>query len=372
MIGPALTLLLSMLPLPGLSCSDSGGGEDFRVANIRTIKPYGKTVDWHHGTDRIVFGKRGLDRYYDVHVMTPDGRDERCITCDREACPRKHNGNPAWHPSGSHVVFTAEKADNPDLFREWAIPGTGFNCDLWLASAGGAAFHPLTAYPFKIPFTAVIHPHFSHDGRQLLWAERVERGESFKGGWALKLAEFAWGLQGPRLLNVRTFALGEKSCFHEGHSFSPDDERILFSGDLRADQPPAGMDIYELTPSDGRLKRLTDSPDEWDEHAYYSPDGEKIAWASSTGFDIDWGELPTHEFHGVLMTELWLMDADGSDKQRLTAFNRPGSSEFMDGMRTVVSDLSWGPDGKRIVALIGYDGGGRSLETKIVMIELEG
>ena len=73
-----------------------------------------------------------------------------------------------------------------------------------------------------------------------------------------------------------------------------------------------------------------------------------------------------------LTTELWIMDADGSNKQRLTYFNEPGYPEYMGGKRCVVSDISWSPDGKKIIVLVAYEGTGfAGLKSKIVMVELE-
>ena len=107
----------------------------FKVKSVTTIKEYGKSLDWSHEKNLIAFGKHGKDGYYDVYVMEPDGSDEQCLTCDKEECPQKHNGNPAWHPLGDYIVFTAEKRDDPEEYKEWAIPGTGFNCDLFLMMA---------------------------------------------------------------------------------------------------------------------------------------------------------------------------------------------------------------------------------------------
>lgn len=352
------------------SCSNSDD-KNYKVIRAEAIKEYGKSLDWHHGKDLITFGKRDAGGYYDVYVMRSDGRAERCLTCDKEDCPQKHNGNPAWHPSGDYIVFTAEKENNPWLLREWAIPGTGYNCNLWIMTSDGEEFYPLTDYPFLLSFTAVIHPHFSHDGKVLLWSERVKRGDSFGGGWVLKTADFVVKDTRPALENIRAYEPGEKPCFYEGHSFSNDDEKILFSGDLEYGQPPHGMDIHELTLKSGKFEKMTDTSEHWDEHSFFSPDGKMIAWMSSSGFDIRWGDVDKHDFHKTLMTDLWIMDADGSDKQRLTHFNTPGHPEYMDGVRTVVSDISWGPDSRTIAALLGYDKGPILLGTKILMIEFE-
>jgi len=361
-------IILAAFLLP--SCSDSGG-KSYKVTSISTIKEYGKSIDWHHGKDMIAFGKRDKGDYYDVHVMRSDGSYERCLTCDKEECPQKHNGNPAWHPSGDYIVFTAERSENPCFFREWAVPGTGFNCELWAVTADGEEFFQLTDNPITLPFKAVIHPHFSHDGNKLLWSERIERGDSYKGGWILRIADFVIDSTGPHLGTITDYAPGEKSCFYESHAFSKDDKKILFSGDLESGQPLFGLDIYELKLENSKLKRLTNTTNDWDEHAYYSPNGKMIAWMSSTGITIHWGDISKHEFHDYLKSELWIMDVDGSDKQGLTHFNTAGHPEYMDGKRCMVSDIAWGPDNKRIAALLGYEKGFLRLETKIVMIELE-
>ena len=122
------------------------------------------------------------------------------------------------------------------------------------------------------------------------------------------------------------------------------------------------------------LRRLTESDNDWDEHAHYSPDGKKIAWMSSTGFDIEWGDIKNNGRKKYLITELWLMNSDGSDKQRITYFNEPVYPEYMGGRRVVVSDSSWNPDGNKIVACVAYSlkedreqAGG----VKTVMIEFE-
>ena len=132
---------------------------------------------------------------------------------------------------------------------------------------------------------------------------------------------------------------------------------------------PYGMDIYEFDLESGELVRLTTSDDEWDEHAHYSPDGNKIAWMSSTEFDIDWSVVETGEHFDPLMTELWIMDADGSHPQRLTYFNDPDHTDYLG--KTIVSDSSWSPDGKSLAVLVAYETELGGLNSKIVIVELD-
>ncbi len=112
-------------------------------------------------------------------------------------------------------------------------------------------------------------------------------------------------------------------------------------------------DIYLMDLETGRVKRLTDHPG-WDEHAYFSPDGQKVAWISSRFHPTPLEELtslpPLLDFFLIqplffaefinppvgYITELYLMDADGSNVQRLT----------FDQQITVAN--GWSPDGAKL------------------------
>lgn len=369
--GPGWLVLSAFLVVSQFLFCPQSEGKTYRVKSIKTIKEYGKDIDWSKPQNRILSERMGADGYLDVVVMNPDGTNETDLTTHKEGCPQKHNGNAAWHPSGEYIVFTGEKEGNPVKHKEWATPGTGFNCDLWVMTAGGEKFYQLTDYPRRQPFKAVIHPQFSHDGKKLFWAERIVPGDSFGGGWVLKIAKFSVDSQGPRLENIKSYEPGEWKCFYESHDFSRDDSKVLFSGNLKSGQTPVGLDIYELGLETKHLTRLTETTGDWDEHAHYSPDGKKIAWMSSTGFEIKWGDISGHNWQKYLKTELWLMNSDGSEKQRLTYFNTPGHPEYLGGRRTVVSDSAWSPDGKSIVAAVAYVAPRGGAGVKIVMIELE-
>jgi len=96
----------------------------------------------------------------------------------------------------------------------------------------------------------------------------------------------------------------------------------------------------------GHTQMLTDPAlAQWNEHAQYSPDGSKIIWMTSTGIEQDLSQK------GVVKTDYWMMNADGSNKHRLTYFNEPGAPEYR-ASQNIASDLSWCPDGKGIVAYV--------------------
>lgn len=338
------------------------------VKSITTIKEYGKSVDWHAGKNLIAFGVLGKDNYYDVHTMNPDGSSEICITCEKENVPQRNNGNPAWHPSGNYIIYTAENEISRDDIRKYTIPGSGLNNNLWLATNDGSRFFQLTNYPFEQPLKAVIHPQFSHDGKKIFWAERVDKGDSFGGIWVLKIADFV-EMDTPHLENIEIIKPREQEGFYESHAFSNDDKNLLFSGDLEKDQSPVGLDIYMYNLKTKKLSNLTNTFTDWDEHAHYSLDGTKIAWMSSTGLDIKYEDPPDKNWKKHLATELWIMDADGSNKKQLTHFNNPEFTDYLS-RRVIVSDSTWAPDGKSLAVLVAYIKGFK-MKSRIVMVELE-
>ena len=99
---------------------------------------------------------------------------------------------------------------------------------------------------------------------------------------------------------------------------------ILFAGNLEDKQPWFGMNVYSLPRGKSEPALLTPSSQSWDRFATYSPDGRKIVWASSGGFTIQYLGSGGSRWARYLMTELWIMDANGRNPKQLTFFNTPG------------------------------------------------
>ena len=329
---PTETVDLEAAPGPSLA-------EAFGVATITTLREHGGRLDWSHTLDIIAYDRRGEDGYYDVHLMRPDGSGDVCLTCGKDGLPGRHMGNPAWHPSGKYIVFQAEKAMHRGGSAK-ALPGYGIDNDLWLIARDGESWYRLTDVP---PEMGVLHPHFSHDGAQLLWSEKAGEGGKY-GVWVLKVADIAVDEERPRLRNVRIYQPGG-SVFRESHGFSTDDHKVIFSGNLEPGQAEYAIDIYTLDLETEEVQRLTHTMDQWDEHAHYSPDGDRIAWMSTMGCNCN----PARPMD--LRADYWIMNSDGSEQRRLTYFNDPTSTEYT-GDRIVAADSSWAPDGTRLAALL--------------------
>jgi Tol biopolymer transport system component len=369
--GLLILLMVTIILIIGCAHDENGtnNGNDpkeYKIKSIYIIKENGGNVDWCYKNNKIAFGKLGDDGYFDVWLMNPDGSNEECITCDHKDLPNKHIGNAAWHPSGEYLVIQVEKAIVPEQFDNKATPGAGVLNDLYVITKGGGKVWEL----YKVNETigndssGVLHPHFSHDGKKLAWAERIKDNDRTFGEWAIKIADFEFIDDSPKLTNIETLQPGSRSSFYETHTFSTDDKKILFTGNQ-----DGSLEIYELDIETKEIKRLTTHPTEWDEHATYSSDGKKILWMSSK--DVEFSMDPFY-----LQTEFWIMDADGNNMERLTYFHEKGHPHNLiigENDFAVAADNSCGPNGNRLIALVitADPESDERDKGKIVMIEFE-
>lgn len=292
----------------------------------------GGRVDWS-GQNRIAFDRRSTSGFYDVWVIHPDGLGEHCLTCGQGGAPHKNKGNPAWDPSGRYIVFEGQKDRTLPLLDHLAEPGRGVANDLWLMEATGHRYWKLVDVP-RLPAGGVLHPHFSYDGKKLIWSQLVKPSGKL-GIWEIKMADFDVVNGTPQISGIRSFSPGDVHRFFETHGFSPDNRRILFTAQVAS----GGSDIFTLELATGQTENLTNTPDDWDEHAQFRPDGRSIVWASSRG-----------RREGL---NLWIMNRDGSDPRLLMDFHRPDTPALTEGIGP--GDSSWSPDGKSLAVYVIAD-----------------
>jgi TolB protein len=116
---------------------------------------------------------------------------------------------------------------------------------------------------------------------------------------------------------------------------SADGKTIVFGSQRDGD-----FDVYRMDADGSNLRRLTDTPG-YDGGPWISPDGSKIvwrAWHPQTEKDrAQWRDNMAKNYIVSTPLDIWVMDADGGNKKRLTD---NGATNWAP---------SWHPDGKRIV-----------------------
>jgi len=306
-------------------------------------------VGWCDKNRTLAYDRRGADRFFDIFLLKPNG-DITPLTSGLKGLPQKHNGCPAWHPSGKYILFGCEMEHHPgpSVLSE---PGFGVWCNLYIMEVATRRFWKLTNLPADISGRGVLHPHFSPDGKKVVWAERIGNlkgvGKNW-GEWVIRLADLVFDRDGnPHLQNIKTYAPGEQKCWYETHGFSPDGSKIIFSANAEKGRHPTDLDIYTLNLKTGKLTNLTKSPGVWDEHAHYSPDGKWIVWMSSAGYPYTLDARKWKTPQTDLRTDLWLMRTDTKKRLRLTHFNEKGHAEFMG--HTIIGDNTWADNGKALI-----------------------
>ena len=138
-------------------------------------------------------------------------------------------------------------------------------------------------------------------------------------------------------------------------SWSPDGKRIVFFSNRDGhviDGIPTS-EIYVMDADGGNQQRLTNNRHD-DRSPSWSPDGKRIAFVSNRD---------GHVINGIPTSEIYVMDADGGNQQRLT--NNPDGDW----------NPSWSPDGKRIVFSSRRDGhfiGKAGITEEIYVMDADG
>ncbi len=148
----------------------------------------------------------------------------------------------------------------------------------------------------------------------------TENSPSFLHGWSpdgktLSYCAFRMQDSGPEVDVYGISADGGEEFritdggFNDGPEYSPDGKKIYFN------TTRSGlMQAYRMNADGSDCEQLTDNErNNWFPHI--SPDGSKIVYLSYRKDDLDPSEhLPN------MQVELWLMNADGSDKHRILSF----------------------------------------------------
>ena len=250
------------------------------------------------------------------------------------------------------------------------------NYEIYVMTADGGDLRRLTNN------RATDHsPSWSPDGKRIVFmSDRDGHIDANHGSPTFEIYVMAADGSNPRNLT-------NNPHYDMSPSWSPDGKQIAF-----ASRRDGNYEIYVMAADGGNPQNLTNNPlNDWDPS--WSPDGERIVFSARRDGHFE-NEL-------VLTSEIYVMDADGGDPQRLTE-NRKNErypAWSPDGNRIAFSadrkgDLqnfeiyvmdadggneqrltenrihdrypSWSPDGKRIAFSSEKDGNWESLEIYVM------
>jgi TolB protein len=142
-------------------------------------------------------------------------------------------------------------------------------------------------------------------------------------------------------------------------TISPDGSRIVFTSTRDGD-----LDIYVMNADGSNVQRLTDEPG-YDGGAFFSYDGSKIVYRArhpETPEELaDYRRLLAQNLIRPGRLDIYVMDADGSNKRRVTDNGAANFAPFMhpDGRRIIFSSNLGDPAGRNFdLYLINIDGTG--------------
>ena len=200
------------------------------------------------------------------------------------------------------ATTTADASSGRLTYAMWI----GENPEIFVAAADGAEEVQLTADPNRD-----LCPAFAPDGTAIVFCS--DRSGAFE----------IWMMNSDGTDQRQITRTGGRMLFPK---VSPDGTAIAFSGALTADAPDEESDIWLVDVDGTGLTQLTSAPGS-DAYVTWSPDGEHIAWVS----------------YRSGTSEIWVMNADGTNPRALTADGTP-KDQLPD----------WSPDG----SLIAYAAGG--------------
>jgi Tol biopolymer transport system component len=201
-------------------------------------------------------------RHNDIMVANADGSNILDVTGDGQIV---NDGQPSWSPDGGTLVFVSRRDSNQlELFT---VSSTGTNLAQLTSSRGG---------PTEPNWLGnSISYQSARDGTLDVWIKSANDG------------------------NVGTNITAAASNDDAQPEISPDGTKVVFST-LSATDGGADWEIVVADISGNNWVLLTND-DQNDTRPSWSPDGSAIVWV-----------------HHDLSDDVWVMDADGSNKTNLT------------------------------------------------------
>lgn len=257
-----------------------------------------------------------------AHKDVPDFK-ERHMASVTQLTFDGDNGEAYFSRDGTQLIFQSNRG--------------GYQCDkIWIMNVDGSDKHMVS--PGHGAHTCSF---FFPDGNRIVFASTSHlAGECPPKPAAASGSHYVWPLYPYDIFAANADGTGLKRLtdnpkYDAEPVISHDGRRIVFGSQREGD-----FDIYVMNADGSNVRRLTDRVG-YDGGPWFSPDGTKIVWRAwhpeTDEEKAQWRDCMEHDYIVAVPLDLWVMNADGSNKKRLT---NNGATNWAP---------SWHPDGRRIV-----------------------
>jgi hypothetical protein len=304
--------------------------EESPACTITIWKDSAMGAIYNKATQTVAYAKKDKAGYYKIFLSDTLGNNEKPLTFPGWRSDR-HQWAEEWDPSGKYIFCYIEKADYVKEKKGHkrkpvdATPGYGAYTDLWLVTRDGGKAWKLLDLPNSYN-SGIIHSAISEDGKLFAWSERIKAPKfgdmnMAAGSYVIRVADFSFDTV-PHLNNVRTFQPGNVDAANELDGISKDKTTISFYSTFETKNLFA-TPIYTININTGMITRLT--TESFAQAATYTPDGTRLVYMTGAGCDI----FP-FEVQGA---DWWIMNTDGTGKQRLTFMNKKDHPQSVNHYR---------------------------------------
>lgn len=353
-----LTTLL-FLVLTSHSCKKKNIDPDNDGSSYASMEVYSESamgVIYNPATNSVAYNKPDADGTYKIYLSNYDGTGEVALTYPGWAANR-HQWAEEWDPTGQYLYCYVEKTDyvsesGHTRIPEDAIPGYGAYTDLWIIKRDGSQAWQMTNFPNDYNH-GIIHGAISNDGTMFAWTERILAPVFLDlnlaaGAYVFKVADVSWNPE-PVFSNIRTYQPNGELAGGEVESISPDKTDVLIYSTFES-HSLVSTPIYRIDLTSGNTTKLTE--ESFSQSPTYTPNGQQIVYMTGKDCEIFPGQLQGADW--------WIMDANGSNKKRLTYMNMKNHPQSVGSYR-LAGSLSFVNDSTFIggvmtqsLGLVGY------------------
>ena len=316
---------------------------DLQMIANPEISPDGNTIIYQRHQFDVMTDRRMVNLW----TIGFNGEDHRPLTSGKSGY-----GNVTWSPSGDRIAYTSSEEGSNQIFVRWMDTGVSASLTNLTESPGNLRWSPDGS---QILFSKFVPASSSQriadlpsppDGAQWEKSAQVIDDVVYRrdgGGYVEKGHNHIFVISAnggsPRQLTQGDYD-------HGSASWAPDGKHIIFTSDRsgNADLDPNNEQIYEMNIETGAMTQITDKRGPH-RSPKISPDGKLIAY---TGYK--------DEFVGYQLTDLYIMNRDGSDIRKIS-----------DDVEQDISSINWAADSKSI--FFGYTEEG---DSKVGNIKLNG